>query len=115
MKSFVFAFQGLKELIVSQKNFRIHLLAMIVVIFAAWFFGLTQSEWIAILLCGGLVLTMEAINTALEYVVNFISPDKHPSAKRIKDIAAGAVLLAALMALVVGLLIFVPYIQAEIS
>ncbi len=67
-------------------------------------------EWVAIILCIGMVLATELINTAIERLVDLISPDRNPIAGQIKDIAAGAVLICAIAAAIVGLIIFIPYL-----
>lgn len=76
------------------------------------FFELLLAEWVTIILTGGLVLGLEALNSALEYVVDICSPEKHPLAKKAKDVAAAGVLLASLCAALIGLLIFVPKIMS---
>lgn len=82
-----------------------------VVVFMGWFFNITKTEWILSLFCIALVLSLEAINSAIEYLVDLASPDFHPLAKKSKDIAAAAVLIAAIFALIIGLLIFLPYLN----
>jgi diacylglycerol kinase len=75
---------------------------------------ISRTDWLAVVLAIGLVLVAEATNTALEELVNFVSPEYHKQAGIVKDVAAGAVLLAAIIALVVGLLVFIPPIVALI-
>ena len=75
-----------------------------------WYFRITQVEWVALIFAGGMVLSAEAFNTAIEIDINLTSPEYHPFARDTKDVAAGAVLISALSATVVGILIFVPYI-----
>src|SRR5699024_12017447 len=70
---------------------------------------ITRTEWLVILLCFAMVLAAEAFNTAIERLVNLVSPDYHPVAGDVKDIAAGAVLICAIFAAIIGLIIFVPY------
>ncbi len=108
LQSFQYAFQGLAELIKTQPNLRIHLLATSVVIAGGFFFRLSPNEWCAVVLAISLVLAAEAFNTALEYLVNLVSPDYHPLAGKVKDLAAAGVLLAATGAFVVGVIIFLP-------
>lgn len=107
-KSFKYAFQGLYDLIASQPNARIHLAATLMAIFLGWFFRINASEWYAIIIVVGMVWAAEAFNTALEYLTDLVSPDYHPLAGKVKDVAAAGVLLAALTALIVGMLVFVP-------
>jgi diacylglycerol kinase len=110
--SFSFAFQGIVALLRTQANARIHLAAAIAVIAAGLFFGITRLEWCAIAAAIGLVWTAEGLNTAIECIVDLVSPDHHPLAGRAKDIAAGAVLIAALIAVIIGALVFIPHLIA---
>jgi diacylglycerol kinase len=98
----------LKILFREEHNAWIHLLAALAAIAAGFFFQINASEWIAIVLSIGLVISAEAMNTAIENMADFISPEKNESIKRIKDIAAAAVLICALTAVVVGLIVFLP-------
>lgn len=108
IKSFKYAIRGLKWVIQTQGNFQFHLLALIIVINAGIFFSLTGYEWLAIVVCSTLVLVSEVFNSAIEELVNFISPQFNAKAVLIKDIAAAAVLLSAIGAVVCGLIIFLP-------
>lgn len=103
------ALRGLR-IFVSQPNARIHCAAALVVLAAACWLGVSRLEWTALLLAIALVMGAEALNTALEYVVDLASPDWHPLARDAKDVAAGAVLLCSLGAAAVGLLVFWPYL-----
>jgi len=85
------------------------------VLAAGWFFGITRIEWCAVVAAIGLVVTAEGVNTAIEAVVDLASPEQHPLAGRAKDVAAGAVLLAAVTAAVIGLLVFGPRLLALIG
>ena len=99
----------------TQENARIHLAATVVTVAAGFFFGISRGEWIAVVLAIGLVLAAEAFNTAIEAVVDLASPEQHPLAGRAKDVAAGAVLLAAVTAVVVGVLVFGPHLLGLVS
>lgn len=110
LRSFGFAWKGIRESIGKEQNLRFHLITTAVVIFAGIGFGITGNEWIALILCVGLVIAAELFNTAIERLVDLVSPHYHPLAGQVKDIAAGAVLVCALAAIVVGLIIFVPYL-----
>lgn len=114
LKSFVFAFAGLKILQKEEHNFRIHLVAAILVIAAGFIFGISLLEWIAIVLAIGFVFVVEIFNTTIENITDFISPDEHPSIKRIKDMAAAAVLISAIVAVIIGLMVFLPELFALI-
>ncbi len=108
LQSFVHATRGLLLLFRTEANAQIHLIVLIGVSAAGWFFGLSTSEWIAILLCFALVISFEAINTALEKLTDLASPEVHPLAGAAKDIAAGAVFWSVIIAVIIGLIIFVP-------
>ena len=110
VKSFGHALNGLKILFKEEYNARIHLLAAITVVIAGYFFEISTIEWIAIVFAIGFVLTMEAINSAIEGLSDFVSPEKHEMIKKIKDLSAAGVLISALTALVIGLIVFVPKI-----
>ena len=112
LRSFGYAFRGLGILIRTQANARIHAVATVFVIAAGFWFRISRSEWAEVTAAVGLVWTAEGLNTAIEAVVDLVSPDPHPLAGRAKDVAAGAVLCAAFAALVIGLLIFVPRVWA---
>ena len=95
---------------VSQPNARIHCMAAAAVVVLAWWLGVSHMEWVALVLAIVLVMGAEALNTALEYVVDLANPKWHPLARDAKDVAAAAVLLCSVGAAVVGLLVFVPYL-----
>ncbi|QGT99983.1 Diacylglycerol kinase [Candidatus Syntrophocurvum alkaliphilum] len=104
------AFSGLLYTIVSQRNMKIHLLVAIVVVFFALFLGVSKIEWGILILTIFIVLIAETINTSLEKTVDLITNKYHPLAGLVKNIAAGAVLLAAINAVIIGFIIFIPYI-----
>ncbi len=105
-RSFKFAWRGLKLMIRSERNFRIHLwFALLVVLLAAWH-GLSRSLWIALLLVIALILALEIFNSAIERLVDMLAPKTHNFAKEIKDLLAGMVLLVAGFAIIIGLIIF---------
>ncbi|MGZ5243321.1 MAG: diacylglycerol kinase family protein [Bacteroidia bacterium] len=106
--SFVYAFKGIFSLLGTQPNAVIHLVATVIVISFGFYFDLAKWEWITIVLCIALVWIAEALNTAIEFVVNLVSPEYHPLAGKAKDVAAAAVLIAALFSVIVGSIIFLP-------
>jgi diacylglycerol kinase len=107
-ESFACAFRGIAALFKSEVHARIHLAATIVVLSLGWWFRIGAGEWIAVILAIGLVWVAEALNTAIEYVADLAHPDEHPEVKKLKDLAAAAVLFASIAALIVGLIIFLP-------
>ncbi len=109
--SFGYAIQGLRATAKTENNFRFHLLATVVVVAGGLWAKLSRTEWCLIVLCIGLVVCCEIMNTAIEKLVDFVSPHRHPKAGAIKDIAAGAVLVACGIAVVIGLIVFGPYLM----
>lgn len=110
LKSFVFAFNGLKILFKEEHNALIHLVATIVVISASIVFDLNTNEWIAIIFSIGFVLTAEIFNTAIENIADFLTTEKNEKIKKIKDLSAAAVFISAITALSIGLMVFLPKI-----
>ena len=108
LQSFGYAFRGIRTVIGSEANMQIHLVITILVIGCGIAFSISLTEWMFCLLCIGLVAGAEMINTAIENVVDLTSPEQHPLAGKAKDIAAGAVLVCAIISGVIGLLIFLP-------
>jgi diacylglycerol kinase (ATP) len=108
LKSFSYAIEGLVQFLRSEHNAWIHLAATFITAIAAWRLRVSSSEAIALTLVVGLVWVTEIINTCLERMADLISEEQHPGIKYIKDLAAGAVLVAAIIAVIVGSLIFIP-------
>ncbi|MEO6915227.1 MAG: diacylglycerol kinase family protein [Chitinophagaceae bacterium] len=106
--SFRFAGEGVFFFFRYEHNAWIHFVATVGVLIAGWFFQLAAIEWIAIIFAIGLVIVTEIINTSIEKIMDHLSPEKHPAVKVVKDLASAAVLVAALIALIVGLIIFIP-------
>ncbi|HPT83018.1 MAG TPA: diacylglycerol kinase [Limnochordia bacterium] len=110
LMSFSSAVQGIAQVVRSERNMRIHLcIALLVVVFASAV-GVTRLELMALVFAIGLVFTTELFNTAVEEVVDLITPDFHPRAGMIKNITAGGVLAAALTAAAIGYLVFIDYL-----
>lgn len=110
IRSFGYAWHGLYSCIGKEQNLSFHLIATVLVIVAGFLFHITRTEWLVILLCIGIVISAELFNTAIEKLVDLVSPQRHPIAGQIKDIAAGAVLVCACIAAIIGLIIFIPYL-----
>jgi diacylglycerol kinase len=104
------AFRGLGLLIKYEHNFRIHLFVLAVVTAAGILLKISATEWIAVTLAAGLVLAGESFNTAVEYLSDRVSPDKDPIIQKAKDTSAAGVLITAIIAIVAGVIIFLPRI-----
>lgn len=107
-KSFGYAFEGLWNTVKSERNMQIHLGFTVCVIIAGFIFRISVTEWMFCLVLFALVISLELVNTALEAAVDVATDEWRPLAKKAKDAAAGAVLVAAILAAVIGLLIFIP-------
>lgn len=110
LRSFGHAFRGLGTLLRTQHNARIHALATVVVVSAGAILRISPTEWALIALAVACVWAAEALNTSIEFLVDLVSPDVHPLAAKAKDVAAGAVLVAAIGSLIVGVLVFGPHL-----
>ena len=104
-KSFGYAFEGIFTCIRNERNIKIHCTVAILVVIAGAVLGITPTEWCICLTLFGLVIALELVNTAIESVVDLVTTERKPLAKTAKDTAAGAVLVAAIMAAIVGLII----------
>lgn len=110
MLSFKYAFNGIFLMLKNEHNAWIHAFAAVMAVGAGFYFGITQLEWIAVVLAIALVFAAEAFNSAIEALVDKISPGYNETAGKIKDLAAGAVLITAIAAAITGLIIFVPHL-----
>ena len=110
LKSFSYAFSGLKTAVKEEHNARIHLVATVAVLALSVFFNINRYEWVAVIFAIGFVFAMELLNSAIENTADFVSLEKHDSIRKIKDLSAAAVLVSAIAALIVGLIIFLPKI-----
>lgn len=114
-RSFGHAIAGFGHLVRTQRSFRIHLGSAALVVLLAALLRFSLQEWAILLLTVALVLALEGLNTGIEIAVTLASPEWSPGAKAAKDIAAGMVLLAAFIALIVGVLLFTPHLVALLS
>lgn len=105
---FKYAFKGMVIAVSGQQNMWVHLMATIMVIIAGFFFDISTLEWIAVILVITLVIALEIANTAIEALVDWLSPEHNPKAGKIKDLAAAALLVAAIGAAITGVVIFLP-------
>lgn len=108
LNSFSYAINGLKTLWIEEHNARIHFFLAVIVILMGLYFKITMYDWMAVFFAIGFVLVTEIINTAIENISDFMSAEKDNRIKKIKDISAGAVLISAITAFIIGLLVFVP-------
>lgn len=106
LKAFVYAWQGITHAVRTQRNMRVHLTAVVYITAFSFFYDFTRAEYALLSLTFGAVISAELINTAIEAAVDLCSPERHSLAKIAKDAAAGAVLSAAIFAVVVGVLLF---------
>lgn len=115
LRSFRHAFAGLWVLLTTQHNARIHAGATVAVVAAGFFLGVSAPDWCWLVAAIAAVWTAEALNTALEFLADAASPEFHPLVQNAKDVAAGAVLIAAMAAAIIGLLVLGPYVMAWFS
>lgn len=108
--SFGYAINGIISFVRSEAHARIHAVATIVVVAAGCWYRITKPEWVWIVLAIALVWATEMINTVAEKIMDHLSPAQHPDVKFIKDVPAGAVLVAAIAAAITGAVVFIPYI-----
>jgi len=114
LQSFRYAFAGLRYALRTQRNTRIHMTIAAAAVAVGLWLGLSLTQWAVLALTIGFVLVGEMLNTVVETVVDLLSPGYHPLAKVVKDVAAGAVLLTALISVVVGLLVLGPPLWARL-
>lgn len=113
-KSFGYAWDGIKEAIKNEPNIQIHLIIAVIAIALGMAFKLTSNEWIVLAFTIAFVLILEFINTALEAIVDLVSPRIQPKAKVAKDVAAAAVLVSAVLSVIIGILLFLPKILTHL-
>ena len=108
LKSFVFAFTGIKEVVSHEQNFKVHLLATFLVILFGILFKVSPIEWCVLFLTISLVLASEMLNTAMEKLCDLTHPEQNETVRIIKDVSAGMVLVCAIGAVCTGIVIFLP-------
>ena len=109
-KSFQYSFEGLKYAYINEQSMTIHMFTSVIVVLMGLLFKITTTEWILAFVVIGVVMGTELLNTAIEAVVDLVSPEKHYLAKIAKDTASAAVFVYSMIALVTGLMVFMPYI-----
>jgi len=111
-KAFRYAVNGLFVFFKEEQHAKIHLFVFLFVLIGGFYFDISKIEWIVLLLTSALVFGLEMINSALERALNRIHPEQHEVIGKAKDIAAGAVLITAIFAVLIGIMVFLPYVQA---
>ncbi|MFA9388222.1 MAG: diacylglycerol kinase family protein [Prolixibacteraceae bacterium] len=115
IQSFRFAFRGIGLVLRYEHNAWIHLFATIVVIGFGLWLKISRPEWLFLILCIGMVFMAEGFNTAIEHLSNAVTREENSSIKKAKDVAAGAVLMAAIVSASIGLLIFIPHLLLKFN
>lgn len=115
INSFKYAFQGILASLKTERNMKIHMIIMVLVIIAGMIFKISKIEWMICILLFVVVIAGELLNTSIETIVDMIMPEKNEKAKIAKDVAAGAVLVLAIGAVIIGFIIFIPKIYLIFS
>lgn len=110
LKSLIFATKGAIKLVLTEHSIMVQSTIALIMTLIGIYVGISKTEWLFQVLAIGLVISIEGINTAVEKVCDFVHPDFHHKIGFIKDIAAGAVFFAAITAMIIGLIIYIPYI-----
>ena len=108
LASFKFAFSGLRSLFKHEHNSRLHLLAALLVIAMGFILGISRTEWMILVIIIAMVFITEILNSAIESLADYVSPEYNSIIKRVKDYCAAAVLISAITSVIVGLIIFLP-------
>ncbi|MCG8016213.1 MAG: diacylglycerol kinase family protein [Candidatus Thiodiazotropha sp. 'RUGA'] len=110
IRSIGHAIEGIKIVLFTQHNAWVHLAATLSVVVAGIYFSITPNEWVWLVVAIVIVWVSEALNTAFELLCDVASPEFHPIVKKSKDVAAGAVLISAIGSIVIGSIVFLPYV-----
>lgn len=110
IRSFSNAFRGLGLFFKQEHNARIHAVVAVITVVSGVLVGLSRIEWIAVFFAIGMVIATEAMNTTVEYLCDFVCPEYNDIIKKIKDLAAGAVLICAIAAVIIGCIVFIPHL-----
>ena len=108
LKSVGYAFKGMLILIRTEASIKIQLAIAIIVTITGFYFEISKTEWIAQFIMIGLVMSIEGINTAIEYIADFVHPEHHQKIGLIKDVAAGAVFIASIVSVIIAGIIYIP-------
>lgn len=107
-KRFLDAFRGIQIVVATTRHFVVHLFFALLSVTLGFYYCISEMEWIALVFAIGMVIAAEAFNTAIEIDIDLTSPEYHPFARDTKDVAAGAVLISAFVAVIIGFIIFIP-------
>lgn len=110
ISAFGYAFSGLYHSFSQETHLKLHGIIAMLVVGLGFFFEISKTEWLVVLFAIALVIGLEMFNSALEKLCDLVMPEQHPKIKYIKDVMAGAVLVACLFAVIAGLMVFLPYI-----
>ena len=110
-KSFVYALKGMRAAWVDQRNIKVQSFIAVVVVTAGVYFEITRADWCLVLFAIGLVMALEIVNSSIESLVDLVTRERNDLAGKVKDIAAGAVLFASVMAVIIGILVFEKYLR----
>ncbi|MCZ0704029.1 undecaprenol kinase/diacylglycerol kinase (ATP) [Natronobacillus azotifigens] len=105
-----YAANGVRHALETEINMRVHIIIMLMVVLFGFILGVSKLEWVSLLITIGMVLTAEMFNTAVEHIMDYLAPERNEAVGRIKDLTAGAVLVTSVIALLVGIIIFLPKI-----
>lgn len=108
LKSVGYAFKGVYLLLKTEASIKIQFIIALIMIFAGFYYNISATEWMIQILAIGLVISIEALNTAIEEITDFIHPEQNRKIGLIKDIAAGSVLIASVSVIIIGFIIFFP-------
>jgi diacylglycerol kinase (ATP) len=108
LKSVGYAFKGMLILIKTEASIKIQLFIAVIVTAAGFYFEISKTEWMAQFIMIGLVMSVEGVNTAIEYIADFVHPEHHKKIGLIKDVAAGAVFIASIVAVIIAGIIYIP-------
>lgn len=111
LRAFGFAFVGLRNAFLKELHVKLHFIIATAVVVSGFYFRLTQLEWVAVLGCIALVISLEFVNSAIEQLCDLLVPGVNPDIKYVKDVCAAGVLMACIVSVVVGFLIFWPYVK----
>ena len=110
IRSFKYAFAGIWTMLKSQQNAWVHVFATVAVVTVGFVLGISPAEWCWLVIAIIAVWMAEALNTAIEFLADVASPEFHPLVKKAKDVSAGAVLISAIGAIIIGIIIIGPYV-----